>query len=812
MDGLRQDVRFAFRTLARRPGFALAAVLTIALGIGANTAVFGLIHAVLLRPPEGLGHPERLVAVFTSDYSGPAFGTSAYPDWRDLTREPAFTGVAAWTGATLGVGENAGLEAVDGMIVTANYFDVLGVRPFMGRTFDRVAEATAGDVVVVSHEFWQTRLGADTRVIGSTLRVNGRALEVVGIAPPGFMGFTRTAPARLWVPVAAAERLGIVMDIENRTNRDFAMVARLAPGVAIEAAQSAMDLAAARLHDIHPQAWSDVSGAGRRLTVLPEAHVRVPPTARTAIVGVAGILGAAAGLVLLLCCANVAGLLLARAAGRGREVGVRLSLGASRHRLIRQLLTESLVLSLLGGAAGLLVAVWVGDLAGGMEDLANAVGASATMQPDARLLGFAALASIATAALFGLVPALRATRRDLATVLRTDATSAESTRSVLRSALVAAQIAVSVVLLVGAVLLVRTLRSAYGVDPGFDTSSVLLIDAGPVPGTPRGDPAVVALQVRERLGALPGVQSATWGWAVPLTGFGPRRGADIEGYVPGAGEDMGVRVDHVGPAFFETLRIPILRGRGIEERDREGATGAAVVNEAFVRRYLGNRDPIGTRVSFGDLHFTIVGLAHDARTISLTTPAEPLLYIPTLQMPRPPVFYVRTDGDPMRVADAASAAVRESAPGWSVSSVRPLEDQRGVTLGGQRLAGGVLGLFALLALILAAVGLYGVIAFAVGQRAREVGIRIALGARPASVVGLFLRQAGVIVAAGALIGLAGAAAATRALDDLLIGVAPRDAASFGAAAGILVVIALLAVWWPARRAARLDPIRTLRTE
>lgn len=813
MDALWQDLRFALRTLSRRPGFALAATLTLALGIGANTAVFGLVHAVLLSPPQGVADPERLVALFTSDYSGPPYGTSSYPDWRDLRDDPAFAGIAAWTGATFGVGAAADVEPVDGMVVTANYFDVLGVRTVAGRPFQADAEDTAGDVVIISHELWHTRLGGDPHAVGSILRVNGRALEIVAVAPAGFVGFTRTAPARLWVPVATALRLGVLSDIGNRTNRDFAMVGRLAPGVTIEAAQGAMALASPRLHALHPQAWTDVRGSERRLAVLPESHVRVPPTSRGAVVGVAGVLGGAAALVLLLCCANVAGLLLARAAGRGREVGIRLSLGAGRSRLIRQLLTESLLLALLGGAAGLLLALWATELVGGLGDLADALGVPATIRPDARLPGFAALASILTAALFGVVPAFRATRLNLASVLRAEATGGEAKRGVLRSALVAAQIAVSVVLLVGAVLLVRTLRSAYAVDPGFETENVLLVSAGPLPGAPSaGDAGTTALRLRERLASLPGVEAATWGSAVPLAGFGPRRGAQIEGYTPGQGEDMGIRVDHIGPAFFETLRIPILRGRGIAATDRVGAAGAVVVNESFVRRYLQEREPIGTRVTTGDQDFTIVGIARDARTISLTAAPDPMMYLPSLQMPRGTLFHLRTGGDPRRVADAAAAAIDEIAPGWSVSSVRTLDDQRGATLGGQRLAGSVLALFALLALVLAAVGLYGVIAFAVGQRSREIGIRIALGARPAEVVALFLRQGGAIVLAGAVIGLASALAATRALGGLLIGVGANDAVSFATATGVVALIALFAMWWPARRAARLDPIRTLRAD
>jgi predicted permease len=816
MDALIHDLRFAFRTFGRRPGFAVAAVLTLALGIGANTAVFGLVHAVLLRPPAAVASPERLVALFTSDFSGPPFGTSSYPDWQDLRDEAVFTSVAAWSGGTFGVGEPGEVESVDGLAVTTNYFDVLGVTPAAGRLFRGDEEETAGEIVVVSHGLWRERLGARPDVVGSTLRVNGRALEIVGVAPAGFVGFTRTSPAQLWLPIRTAARAGALFGgIEQRSSRGLNMVARLAPGVTLDRAQQAMQLAASRLHAVDAQSWTDVRGEVRRLSLLPESRVRVPPTARDAVVGVAGVLSGAAALVLLLCCANVAGLLLARATSRGREIGVRLSLGAGRRRLLRQLLTESAVLAVLGGTAGVMLAFWTGDLIGRMGDLQGALGVAATIQPDLRLLAFATAVSLGTAALFGIAPALRATRIDLASALRTEAVGAgsDTNRAIARSVLVAGQIAVSVVLLVGAVLLVRTLRSAYAIDPGFATDDVLLVAAAPLPGAESaGDPADVALRIRERFEALPGVQAASWGYASPLTGFGPRRSGTIEGYTPGQGEDMGIHVDHVGPGFFATLEIPIIRGRPIDERDRAGAAGAIVVNQTFARRYLSGRDPIGARIGQGGQEFTVVGVARDARVLSVTEAAPPLLYIPALQMARNTLFYVRTDGDPRSAVAGAAAAIGEVAPGWSVQSIRTMQDQRGVTLGGQRLAGGTVGLFALLALVLAGVGLYGVIAFAVAQRAREIGIRIAVGARPAAVVGLFLRQAVGIVSAGLLLGLVAALAAVRALAGLLIGVAPADPVSFAAAAVILGLIALFATWWPARRAANIDPMRALRTE
>lgn len=816
MDGLIQDLRFAFRTLRRRPGFATAAILTLALGIGANTTVFGLVDSVLLRPPEGVREPDRLVALFTSDFSGPTFGRSSYADVRDLREESIFAGVAAWTGVSLAVGEGTTIQAASGHAVSAGYFDVLGARPSLGRLFRADEEDAPADIVVVSHAYWRGALGGRTDIVGSVVTVNGRPMAIVGVAEPGFIGFDRTATPDLWIPVRTAILAGILPpSFEQRGARAFLAAARLAPGVSVERAQGAMGLAASRLHGIDPGVWTDVRGDVRRLTVLPESRVRVPPNSRGAVVGLAGVLAGAAALVLLLCCANVAGLLVARAAGRGREVGIRLSLGAGRARLVRQLLTESVVLALLGGAAGISLAFWTADLLVGLRDLRGALGIAVTLVPDARLLAFAIAASLFTAALFGLAPALRATRIDVAATLRqaTPGDGSAAGRATLRGVLVGAQFAVSLVLTVGALLLVRTLSTAYAYDPGFNTRDVLLVDAAPLPGTaPDAEPASVALRVRERLEALPGVRSAGWGWLPPLTGGGARRASRIEHYQAGSGEDMEVYVDHVGPGYFETLGMEIVRGRALDERDRAGAADAIVVNEAFIRRYWPDRDPIGLRVNQMDRPLTVVGVVRDARMLSITTEPVPQVWLSALQAPRSTLFYVRLDGPRSRVLPAIRQAIEEAAPGWTVRNARSMDDQRGTLLGGQRLAGGAFALFAVVAIVLAAVGLYGVVAFAVAQRTREIGIRVALGASPGGVTGLFLRQALPVVLGGAVAGTLIGLAATRALRGLLIGVAPSDPFAFATAAALLCAVALLATWWPARRAAGVEPAVALRSE
>ncbi len=815
MESLVHDIRYALRTLARRPLFTLAATLTLSLGIGANAAVFGLVDALLLRAPEGVSSPDRLVAVFTSDFSGPAFGTSSYPDYLDLREADVFQGMAAWAAANAGLTTERGAEPVVSLGVTADYFAVLGARPALGRFFRPDEEQAPGDGVVVSWGLWQRELGGSADAIGRTVQVNGYPLEVIGVTAAGFTGFQRGVQPELWLPLRTAARIGgLFVAFEGRDSRGLSIVARLASGATLDQAQAAMQLAAARLHGVDPAAWTDVRGEIRRLTVLPEREVRVPPDTRGTALGVAGVLSGAAALVLLMCCANVAGLLLARATGRQREIGVRLSLGAGKRRLIRQLLTESFVLASMGGVGGVLLAFWGMDLIEGTAELRATLGFPIAVSVDGRLLGFAVLLALLTAALFGLVPALRTSRLDLATVLRAESagTTGRRVRSAGRNVLVGGQIAVSVILLVTALLLVRTLRNAYGADPGFETRNVLLISAGPVPGGGGDDEGLAALQIRDRLAALPGVDAAGWGWFRPLQGGGPRRGTSIEGYQPSAGEDMEVHVDHVGPGFFETLRIRVRAGRAIDARDRDGAPPVVVINEAFARRYWPGQDPLGRRIEQGEAAFTVIGVAEDARFFSATEEPRPQIYLSALQSPRGATFYVRTGGAVERIIPAAREVIAETAPGWSIAGLRTMQQQRGVLLGGQRLAGGAVALFALLALLLATIGLYGIVAFAVTHRAREIGVRMALGARHTQVVGLFLRQALPIIAAGSALGFVGAFAATRALRGLLIGVTATDLVSYAAAAALLGSVALLATWIPARRAARLDPMFVLRAE
>jgi predicted permease len=819
METLFQDLRFATRTLARTPGFTLAAVLTLALGIGANTTLFSLVNAVLLRPPAHVAEPDRLVSVYTSDFSGPAFGSSSYPDYLDFRAQTGvFSGVAMFAPRPVAVGDGERLERTGAEVVSEDYFRVLGVRPGLGRFF--VAEEGrpgAAPAVVVSHELWRRFLGGVPDVVGRTVRVNGQPMTVVGVAPEGFRGSLRGAAFDLWIPVGAAEAAGFGEgDLTGRGNRVAFVLARLRPGVTREQAQARMDVVARGLHAQHPDVWTDLKRQGRRITLLPEREARILPQVRGPALGFLALLGATAGLVLLICCANVAGLMLARATGRLREMGIRLSLGAGRGRIVRQMLTESALLAGTGAAVGVLASVWATDLLARVR-VPLPVRIGLDLSPDRRVLAATVAVTLATALLFGLAPALRASRPDVVGALKgAPAAGGRGRRFTLRGALVVAQVAMSLLLLVGAALFVRTLQGAARIDPGFRAEKLLLVALAAPPGEARPEErARVAREVQLRARSVPEVVEASWAEAVPLGMQGSRRGMTVQGYQPAEGEDMELPFNVVGPRYFETMGIALLRGRGITDADRAGAPGVVVVNETFARRFWPGRDPLGRQVSVSGPEgpfLTVVGVARDGRYGSLAEEPRPYAYFAALQEPWGTVLHVRTSGDPRRVLPALRREVAAAAPGWTLEDPRTMEEQVGTSLFPQRAAGRVLTLFGALALLLASVGVYGVLAQSVAQRRHEIGVRMALGARAADVLRLVLRQGLAMVAVGVAIGLPAAWAAARLLGGFLLGTSPSDPAAFLATPLLLAAVAALASWLPARRATRVDPMTALRSE
>jgi len=580
-----------------------------------------------------------------------------------------------------------------------------------------------------------------------------------------------------------------------------------------------MSVIARQLASAYPDYWNDVSRKGRRVTLLPERETRVPPQVRGPALGFVALLMGTVALVLLVCCANVAGLLLARATGRLKEVGIRLSLGATRGRIIRQMLAESVLLAALGGVVGAAAAVWAGRAVMALGTPSQIpVPISLNLQPDLRVFWFTLRITLITGVVFGLAPALRASRADVVTALKTDTPAMRlgGRRFSLQGALVVGQVSLSLLLLVGALLFLRTLRTAATIDPGFRVDHMLLLDIAPRPGEEGGvDGQQVALQVRDRIAAVPGVRAVSWANGVPLGLDANRRGVRVDGYRPREGEDMEFHYGVVGPRYFETMEVPLVRGRGFTDADRPGAPLVVVVNQAFAKKFWGDADPIGKRISItGEAGpwLEVVGLARDGKYVSIAESPRPYVFYPQLQNPDGVTLLVRTSGDPRTVLGAVRREVTAVAPNWMIERPRTLEENVGGSLLPQRIAAGLLAGFGVIALLLAAVGLYGVVAFAVAQRTREIGIRVALGAQRGEVMKMMLRQGMTLAGIGLLVGLPLAFGAGKLISGFLLGVGAADPLVFIGAAASLIAVTLVASYVPARRASRVDPMVALRSQ
>ncbi len=830
MDTLWQDLRYGARQLLRSPGFTAVAVLTLALGIGANTTIFSLVNALLLRPLP-VAEPEAVVTLYTSDFSGPRYGGSSYPDYEDFRdRNQTLAGLASHDLAPFNLSTEGSGERVLGSVVSVNYFEVVGIRPAIGRGFVSGMKHAPGTPaeVVLGHGLWQRRFGGDPGIVSSKIHLNGQPFTVVGVAPASFPGVSRGVALDLWVPVTM---LPLVQpgndDLTSRTSRGLSLIGRLKPGVRVDEAQAEFDVLAAQLHQEHGSAWTDVREKPRAVTVVPESQARVPPSSRAGLVAFLLLLMAVVGLVLLVACANLANLLLARASGRQREVAVRLALGARRWRLIQQLLTENLLLALLAGGTGVLLALWgTAALMAFRPPLSMPI--ELDLGLDFRVLFFTLTASLLAGLLFGLAPAWQASRSDVVTGLKEAAGSASAGRGKarLRNAFVVAQMGLSLVLLIAAGLFGRSLQNATAIDPGFDPNNVLTasFDLG-LQGYDLGAGTVFYQQLLERISQLPGVESASVTTRIPLELGGSRRGITIDGYTPQAGEDMEVHTSTVGPQYFTVLRIPLVRGRGFTERDVPGAPRVAVVNEAFARRYWPGEDPIGKRIWMGRNRETpgapppdspaweIIGVAKDGKYSTLGEEPRTFFYMPILQFYRGSAsLLVRTEGEPL----ALLAAVREQA--GALDATLPLVEAKtlvahmSTALLPARLAGSLLGLFGLVALLLAAVGIYGVMAHSVAQRTREIGIRMALGGSPRDILRLVIGDGLRLTVMGAAVGLAGVLSVAQLIRGFLYGISPTDPLTLAGVTLLLVAVALLACYVPARRAARVDPMVALRYE
>jgi putative ABC transport system permease protein len=822
MQTLWQDMRYGARMLGKNPGFTLIAVVTLALGVGANSLIFSLVNALLLRPLP-VEKPEQLAAVYTSDFSSTQYGASSYPDYVDFRdRNQVFSGTVVYMPTAFSLNVGGVNERAFGEVVSGNYFSTLGVKPALGRGFLPEEDRTPGEraVVVIGYKLWQNRFGGDPAVVGRAIKLNGHSFTIVGVAPEKYSGLIRGIASDLWVPAMMIKQAAPGADyLVERGDRGFLVMGRLKPDVTSYQAQTDFRRITEQLFKEWPQEWTNVRNQSRVISLLPEGQARILPDLRTPVVIFMSLLMTVVGLVLLIACANIANLLLARATARRKEIAIRLSLGASRGRLIRQLITESVPLSLLGGVAGLLIAIWGSDLLMAFKPPAP-VPIEIDLGADWRVLGFTFGVSLLTGVLFGLAPALAASRPDLVASLKDEA-GGSTGRGRLRGALVIAQVALSLMLLICSGLFIRSLRNAGSVDLGFDADNLLALSMDlQLQGYNETTGRNFSRQLLDRVRALPGVVSASMTDELPLGG-GARRAITIEGYTTQPGESTEVNSSSVAPGYIETLGIPLPHGRAFDEKDREGAPGVVMVNEAFARRYWPGQEPIGKRIQMGvarsgandSPYLEVVGVVKDGKYVTLDEEATPFFYLNLAQRYQSsPTLIVRTRGNPLDYLPAVRGEVASLDKNLALYDVKTMRQHLGLALLPARLAGSVLGVFGLVALILAAAGIYGVMAYSVAQRTREIGVRMALGASADAVLKLVVGQGMKLTVVGMAIGLGASLALTRLMKSMLFGVSATDPLTFVVVPLLLIMVALLACWIPARRAAMVDPIVALRVE
>jgi predicted permease len=830
IEDLIQDLRYGLRTLLMSPGFTAVAALSLALGIGANTAIFSLINALMLRPlPVKNAQELALFSIARPSRADHGFNYTTYEAFRDGNQ--SFTGVIAadrgWRARLLVNEPGASVESVQEQRVSGNFFSVLGINAVVGRTLieadDNPSNPQPG--AVISYEYWRRRFGLDPQVVGRQVTVNNTALTIVGVAPPGFFGFEVGSRPEIWSPSKG----------DKRRWWGFRVIGRLRPGVGMAQAQAEMETIFQRL--LHDEAarspnWTPT---GRRIHF--ERHISLES-------GSAGhtdlrrqfrqplfILMMAVALTLLIACVNVANLLLARAATRRKEISVRLALGAGRFRLLRQLLTESVLLSLLGGVAGLLFArVFLRGLIIYLPQYPHKT--ALDVSPDARVLAFTLLVSVLTGLLFGLAPAWQATRIHLTASLK-DQTGASASRSrlTLNKALVVAQVALSLFLLIGAGLFARSLRNLRTLDAGIDYENVVQfwLDTNENYGAERLSD--LYKRMLARLESLPGAQSATLSNYSLLSDFYRNDVVSIPGYTPAPDEDMSSKCITVGPRFFETMKMPILAGRDFgaqDERppappkDASAATGpknpaetpplSAVVSQTMARYFFGNENPVGKRFLDDGQPVEIIGVARDSKHITLREQPQRVFYLYYFQQPGRGVarLQLRVSGEPVDYTATIERLAREFDPQAPVVELRMMRDSVDASLTQDRFIAQMGSAFSLFALLLACVGLYGVMSYTVARRTNEIGIRIALGAQRRDVVGLVLRETMLLVIIGVIIGLSAALWATRLIANSLYGLTPNDPLTIGLASMLLLTVAALAGYLPARRASRVDPMVALR--
>ncbi|HUG39410.1 MAG TPA: ABC transporter permease [Longimicrobiales bacterium] len=830
------DLELALRTLVKSPFVTLIAVVSLALGIGANAAIFSLTDQMLLqalpvRDPGSLvnlGAPGPKGGALSCNQAGDCEQVFSYPMFRDLERQQtSFTGLAAHRafGANLALGD----QTVDGegMLVSGSYFPVLGVRPALGRLFGPGDDQAVGEhpVAILAYRFWENQLGSDPDVLNSAIVVNGRTMTVVGVAPRGFRGTTLGARPDVFVPLTMRGAIEPGFDaFENRRSYWAYVFGRLEPGVAMDQAATAMNtLYSGIVNEVEVPLYEGLSEQtmarfrAKQLTFEEgwRGQSSVHEEARIPLI----LLFAITGIVLLIACANIANLLLARGAGRTQEMAIRGSLGASRRQLLRQLLTESLLLALLGGAASLLVARWTLGVIGAI--LPAEAGSTLALELRPGIILFAAAVSIGTGILFGLYPAIHATRADLATIMKNASGQPSGSRGAarFRTSLVTAQIALSMALLVAAGLFTRSLTNVSRVELGLRADNMITFGISPeLNGYEPARAHILFGRVEEELAAVPGVTGVTASYIPILAGSNWANDVSVEGFESGPDVDDNARFNAVGTGYFRTMGIPLIAGREFTTADGAGAAGVAIVNESFTRKFgLDTRRAVGALMAVGDtdeLDMQIVGVVQDAKYSSVKDDIPAMYFSPYRQNESlgSMNFYVRTAGEPRTVVRAIPGVIKGLDANLPVQDLKTLRQQARENVFLDRMISSLAAAFAILATLLAAIGLYGVLAYTVAQRTREIGLRMALGAESAIVRTMVLRQVARMLVSGGVVGIIAALALGRATASLLYGVGGSDPLALAGAVILLGLVALGAAYLPALRASRVDPMQALRYE
>jgi predicted permease len=815
MDVFLQDLRYTIRTLIKNPAYSLLAILTLGLGIGGNATIFSWGEGVVLEPLGGAADQSRLVAVAGVRQPGDRCCTFTYPDYKDFNEQNSvFEGILAAELSQINLSSDGDPIRIAGQTVSGNYFQVLGVKPLMGRFFVPQDDESplANPVSVISYGLWQRRYGGDRNIIGKTQILNNRNFTIIGVAPKNFIGTFTGYAIELWTPIMMEQAFYPGGDrTKNRDDFWLEGFARLKPGVSIEQAQEQLNSISLQIQKQFPTELH----RGFMMKVYPLSQT--PFGLSDTLTPVLGMSLAVVVVVLLIACANLAGLVLARSLARGQEIAVRMAIGASRARVVRQMLTESMLLAMCGGVVGLFIAYL---LQGGLAAFfpTNAISITVNGKMDGRVLAMTAGITVLTGILFGLIPAIQSSRGNLvrSLKLRQGSVASGSGRSWVRSGLVALQIALSLVLLVGAMLFFQSIRNTQRVNYGFNPNHILtanidLFSSGY--DAERGK--VFYPQFLSKVESMPGVQSATYAWRLPMT---PRLPAyfpvTVPGYVAPSEKDRAyAEHNKVGPNYMKTMGVQLIAGRDFTAQDVESAPTVSIINETMAHRYWPNQNAVGQRVQAMGKWTEIVGVVKDAKYHTVSEAARPYIYLPIFQYHDTLCAVVmRTAGDPNQMTQSLQVTAREMNPRLLIFDMRSLLTYMGFSTFSQRVSSTLLAIFGTLALLLASMGIYGVVSLGVAQRIHEIGIRMALGSQRSAILGLILRQGLVMATIGVVIGLIAAFASTRFIANQIYGISPTDPLTFAEITFLLLAIATVASLVPASRASRVDPLKSLREE